>query len=81
VNLPRKRRREDPGCRRYNWCPTCQELWGAAWMAQAAVQNCLSCEAPVLAYIGRSPYDPDARAQSSPRQISQGAQEGVPPHG
>jgi hypothetical protein len=78
---PRERSLDDPVCRRYNWCPTRQELWGAAWMAQVGVQDCPSCDGRVLAYIGRSPYDPDARTQSSPRQISQGAQEGVPPHG
>jgi hypothetical protein len=38
-------------------------LRGAARMAQAGVQHCPSCEGPVLAYIGRSPYDHDARAE------------------
>jgi hypothetical protein len=42
---------------RYNWCPSCHELWGAAWMAAARVDRCPICDRHVLAYIGRSPYD------------------------
>lgn len=43
--------------RRYNRCPTCKELWGADWMARDGVEHCPSCDGPVYAYIGRSPYD------------------------
>jgi hypothetical protein len=81
MNTPRERSLEGPGCRRYNWCPTCQELWGAAWMAQAGVQKCPSYEDPVLAYIGRSPYDQDARAELRPGPNLEGAERGVPSYG
>jgi hypothetical protein len=81
VNTPRGRSWQDPECRRYNWCPTRQELWGAAWMAQAAGQNCPSCDGLVLAYIGRSPYDHDARAELRPWPILERAEGGVHSHG
>jgi hypothetical protein len=81
VNHPRERSSEDPACPRYNWCPTCQELWGAAWMAQAGVPNCPRCEGPVLAYIGRSPYDHDARAELRPWPNPAGAEGGAHPIG
>jgi Zn-finger nucleic acid-binding protein len=43
--------------RRYNWCPACQELWVAARKDGVDVSRCPACDGPVLAYIGRSPYD------------------------
>lgn len=45
---------------RYNWCPGCGELWLAAWMARLSLGTCPSCDSAVLAYVGRSPYDPEA---------------------
>jgi uncharacterized paraquat-inducible protein A len=42
---------------RYNWCPSCDELWLVALMRSAGVAHCPKCDGPVLAYIGRSPYD------------------------
>jgi hypothetical protein len=81
MNTQREHASEDPGCRRYNWCPTCQELRGAVWMAHAGLQSCPSCEGPVLAYIGRSPYDADARAELRPGPILEGAEGGVNSHG
>ena len=77
----RERSSEDPACRRYNGCPSCQERWGAARMARVGVQNCLSCEGPVHPYIGRSPYDPDARAELRPGPVLEGAEGGVQSHG
>ena len=73
MNTPRERSWDDPGCRQYNWCPTCQELWGAAWIAQAGVQHCPS----VLAYIGRSAYDHGARADLRPWPNHEGAEGGA----
>jgi hypothetical protein len=61
---------------RYNWCPSCHELWGAAWMAAARVNRCPACDCRVLTYIGRSPYDrvgpgsDDTSSRSSRRQGS-----------
>jgi hypothetical protein len=46
-------------------------------MAQAGVQHCPSCESPVLAYIGRSPYDHDARAELRPWPNHEGAEGGA----
>ena len=80
MNTLRERSREDPGCCRYNCCPTRQELSGAAWMAQAGVQNCPSCEGPVLAYIGRPPYDHNARAELRPWPNPEGTEGGVHSH-
>jgi hypothetical protein len=55
---------------------------GSAWMAQAAGQNCPSCDGPVLAHIGHSPYDHDARAELRPWPILEGAEGGgVHSHG
>ena len=42
---------------RYNWCPGCDELWGAGWMAAARVDRCPRCDGRLLPYVGRSPYD------------------------
>jgi hypothetical protein len=81
VNTPRERCWEDPGWRRYSWCPPCQERWGAGWMAQPGVQDCPWGEGPVLAYIGGSSYGHDARAELRPWPILEGAQGGVHSHG
>ncbi len=44
---------------RYNWCPSCDELWVVTRMAASGVDRCPICDGPVLAYIGRTPYDLD----------------------
>ncbi len=56
--------------RRYNWCPSCDELWVVARMAASGVDRCPVCDGPVLPYIGRSPYDlgqPGMGDESEPR--------------
>jgi hypothetical protein len=55
---------------RYNWCPSCHELWGAAWMAAARVDRCPTCDCRVLTYIGRSPYDQVGPAGDTPKRPS-----------
>jgi hypothetical protein len=77
VNTPRERSLDDSGPRRGNWCPTCQELWGAAWMAHVGARNCPACDGPVFAYIGRSPYDSDTRAELRCGQGLPGAANGA----
>jgi hypothetical protein len=81
VNTLPERSSENPACRRYNWCRTCQELWGAAWMSHAGVQNCPSCEGPAHAYIGRSPYNHDPRAEFRLWRNLERAEGGVHSHG
>jgi len=55
--------------RRYNWCPRCRELWVAAWMAQMSLSTCPSCEGPVFAYVGRTPYD-DLAGETRPEKTA-----------
>jgi hypothetical protein len=52
---------------RYDWCPSCDELWVTEWMAAEGVHRCPICRGRVLAYVGRSPYDmPRGRAKDPP---------------
>ena len=81
VNTAGERSLDGSGRRRYNWCPTCRELWGAAWMVQVGVQTCPACDGPVFAYVGRSPYDHDARTELTPWPILEGTEGGVHFHG
>ena len=52
---------------RYSWCPSCDELWVTESMAAQGVRCCPLCDGPVLAYVGRSPYDmPPGRTDDPP---------------